>query len=191
MSAAPSAWCASLARSVAVCGVCDSAASARRWSTRRTSGVTESSIARRASSCRNATLDSAASRAPDRRHSSSVPGGLSVIASSSHISACWGMIATASSSARAAALSGAARASTASRTVSGTASWPAASTSVAKNGFPPVRSCSRSGLTTEPRASSATASRDSPVSPRWVVLPTGRTPRTRRNGCIRPTSSSR
>ena len=52
------------------------------------------------------------------------------------------------------------------RCESGTASRPDASTSVAKNGFPPVRSYNLSALTADPCTSLAIAWRDRPVSPR-------------------------
>ena len=86
------------------------------------------------------------------------------------------------------------RASTASRTVAGTSPPPAASTSVTKNGFPPVTSCSRAGVRRRPRSRPASGRRPATAAAsaiRRMPAAVAASPSTSRSGWPAVASSGR
>ena len=120
----------------------------RRFSTTRRATGSEPSIARRASSCRNATEVGDTRSRPRSSAPASAASPPGTTASTSHRSTVDGTTASCSSAPRVAASRRPTRASTASTTVDGTgSSAPTASTSVTKNGLPEVMANSRRAST--------------------------------------------
>ena len=151
----------------------------------------ESSSARRASSCRKASAPCSSRTIPMLRQLSTPASSRHAACSSSHSSVFPGTTQTSSAISRAAGESLTARASTASRTVVGTASAPAAKTSVTNSGLPPVKPYRSFDGRPAWAASRLTAGSERGRSSIRCVWLCGRSPMTNLSGCLGPTSSSR
>jgi hypothetical protein len=169
-----------------------SAARIRAWIGPTRCSGTACSTASRVSSCRNVSRPPSPTSNPDDTSSSTAAGVASAAAASSTGSIRLPISAPVLSTARASSPTVATRASTTSRAEAGTAAEPDRTTSVTKNGLPPVSRCRSAGSMPLPPASRPTACTDRGARsirrvPRWVA----RTPRAARSRSRPDRSSSR